>query len=180
MRRMSAVSISFSGGNLLRPIALALVLTGNSIAATPDTCQVIHEASLATLNVPGGLRQYLAVRDGAPERLISVVTTDSVYMALLPGQWSRASRAAQRTVAADAEGLKKLSDCRMVGRETLDGDQVTVFEYKVQFHGLASIDAKAWIGTDGLLRKQSTAGRGSARYEYKNISPPDQERRKIS
>jgi hypothetical protein len=69
-----------------------LVLTGNSFTATPDTCQAIHDAGVTTLNVPAGLRQYLTVRNGAPERLISV--------------------------------------------------------------------AKAWIGTDGLLRKQSTPAGG--------------------
>jgi hypothetical protein len=180
MRRMNAVSITWLKANVLSPVALALLLTGESFAETPGACRSIHEAAVATLNAPGGLRQYLAARDGDPERLISVVTDDSVYMALSTGRWSRESRAVHRALAADTERLKKLSDCRLVGRETLDGEPVTVFQYTVQFLGLAPIPAKAWIGADGLLRRESTARRGLLRYEYKNISRPDDEHGKAS
>jgi hypothetical protein len=140
--------------------------------AAADACKQVEAATIATLNAPAGVRQYIASREQGPERLVSVITGDTVYVALAPGRWSRQPRAAQRDAAIKAQGMKKLTDCRAAGQETVAGEPATIVEYKVEFEGLPAMAARAWIGKDGLLRKQSTAGRGYVRYEYTDVRAP--------
>jgi len=150
--------------------ALLTFAAGGAMAA--DACQVIHDASVATLDARSGLRQYMGSVKDRPERLVSIIAGDSVYVAMGPNHWSRMSRAEQRAQAMEAEKMKRMTGCHPSGSDVLNGERVSVFEYQVEFGGMRTITAKAWIGPDGLLRKQATEGRGWIRYEYKDVHAP--------
>jgi hypothetical protein len=151
-------------------LALAVLAAAGQALAADDACAAVRAAITATLNAPG-LRQYMALREGAPERLVSVLTRDAVYVAI-GGRWDRQSRSEYRESVAAAEQEKKMSGCKRAGSAVLNGEPVTVFDYTVQFTMLPSIPAKVWVGSDGLLRKQSSGAHGYLRYEYKDVRAP--------
>lgn len=154
--------------------AAALLALGTCAGAqAADACRTVHDAFMATLNVPGGLRQYVVPREGVPERLMSVVTRDKVYVTLGGGHWDKEPRSTQLKEGLEADHLKQISDCRSTGTATVSGESTTVYEYQLRVASLPPKTAKAWIGGDGLMRKQSSAGTGYVRYEYKDVRAPE-------
>jgi hypothetical protein len=139
--------------------------------AADNTCRTIHDSMMSTLNSPQGFRQFISRGDGAAEQVISVVTRDAVYLPL-GTHWNRKPRAEVRSIGLEAEGSRQYSECRLAGSAILEGERVSVFEYRVRIEGLPALPAKAWIGADGRLRKQSSGTHGYIRYEYKDVHAP--------
>jgi hypothetical protein len=153
----------------LSPVVISFIAAGQACAAD-DACAAVRDAIAATLKVPS-VRQYMALRDGAPERLASVITRDTVYISM-DGRWDKTPRSEYQENAGFAERAKKVTDCKRAGSGTVNGESVSIVEYTVQVMQLPALRSKAWIGSDGLLRKHSSAGHGYVRYEYKDVHAP--------
>ena len=145
-------------------------------AAAADDCAPIVKAELATVTAPA-FRQYMSVAaesGGKDERLLSVAFGDFVYMATGgPGSWQKMDRreiiAMARAAADDAD----YRDCRALGSEPIGGVDAAVYQFTMasKSNSFAPSRAKAWIGDDGLLRKQAT-DHASFRYEFDDVKAP--------
>jgi hypothetical protein len=145
-------------------------------AAAADDCAPIVKAEPATVAAPA-FRQYMSVAaesDGKDERLLSVALGDTVYMAVGgPGSWQKMDRkeivAMARAAADDAD----YRDCKALGSEPIDGVNAAVYQFTMasKSNSFDPSHAKAWIGDDGLLRKQAT-DQASFRYEFDDVKAP--------
>jgi hypothetical protein len=142
-------------------------------AAAADDCAPIVEAELATARAPG-FRQYMSLKQGKDERLLSIALGDTVYMAL-GGQagWQKMDRKEILAMAKAAADDADYRDCKALGSETIGGVEAAVYQFTMasRSDAFAPSPAKVWIGDDGLLRKQST-DRGSFRYEFDDVRAP--------
>ena len=141
--------------------------------AAADDCAPIVKAELATAAAPA-FRQYMSLGDGKAERLLSIALGDTVYMAL-GGQagWQRMDRKDILAMAKEAADDADYRDCKSLGPERAGGVETAVYQFTMasKSNEFAPSRAKAWIGADGLLRKQSTE-KGSFRYEFDNVKAP--------
>jgi hypothetical protein len=142
-------------------------------AAAADDCAPIVKAELATVAAPG-FRQYMSLKQGKDERLLSIALGDTVYMAL-GGQagWQKMDRREILALAKAAADDADYRDCKALGSETIGDVRAAVYQFTMasKSNAFAPSHAKIWIGDDGLLRKQST-DEGSFRYEFDDVKAP--------
>jgi hypothetical protein len=145
-------------------------------AAAADDCAPIVKAELATVTAPA-FRQYMSVAaesEGKDERLLSVALGDTVYMAIGgPGSWQKMDRKEIIAMAQAAADDADYRDCRALGSEPIGGIDAAVYQFTMasKSNSFAPSHAKAWIGGDGLLRKQMT-DQASFRYEFDDVKAP--------
>jgi hypothetical protein len=149
-------------------MAAAFSLYAQTVPAAD--CTPIMNAMNATLNA-SGIRQYLFI-PGHSERLMSITSGDTVYLAMGPGRWSKMSRKEVKQTAKEAEGEHTYSGCQSLGSESVNGVASIVYQYANEIRGKGPIQGKVWIGADGLLRKQEAARGAFMRYEYDNVKAP--------
>ena len=145
--------------------------------AMADDCAPVVKAELATASAPG-FRQYMslpaAAADGVEERLLSVALGDTVYMAIGgPGSWQKMDRKEIIAMAQAAADDADYRDCEALGSEPVGGVDAAVYQFTMasKSNSFAPSHAKAWIGGDGLLRKQMT-DQASFRYEFDDVKAP--------
>jgi hypothetical protein len=163
---MNSIRNSILAAALL--ITTACALYAQTVLAAD--CTPIMKAMNATLNAPG-VRQYLFI-PGHSERLMSITSGDTVYLAMGPSQWSKMSRKEVKETAKEAEGELAYSGCQSLGSESVNGVASMVYQYAKDIRGKGSIQGKVWIGADGLLRKQEAERGAFMRYEYDNVKAP--------
>jgi len=158
---------------LIVAAALAAAAGPRGATAAADGCAPILKAELATATAPA-FRQYMALSEGKSERLLSVALGDTVYMAI-GGQagWQKMDRTEIIALAKDAADDADYRDCKSLGSETIGGADAAVYQFTMasKSDSFAPSRAKAWIGADGLLRKQAT-DKGSFRYEFDDVRAP--------
>jgi len=142
-------------------------------AAVADDCAPIVKAELATATAPA-FRQYMSLGQDKDERLLSIALGDTVYMAL-GGQagWQTMDRKDIMAMAKEAAEDADYRDCRALGMETVSGASASVYAFTMasRSNAFAPSRAKAWIGPDGLLRRQAT-DKGSFCYEFDDVRAP--------
>lgn len=157
---------------LAAPIWLLAIAAAGAPAAADD-CAPIVKAELATATA-SAFRQYMSLGAGKDERLLSIALDDTVYMAL-GGQagWQKMDRKDIIAMAKEAADDADYRDCKSLGPETFAGVATAVYQFTMasKSNEFAPSHAKAWIGEDGLLRKQST-DKGSFRYEFDDVRAP--------
>jgi hypothetical protein len=160
----------------------AAIVLQMTVPASAEDCATIVNALKATAAAPA-LRQFLSIpsRPGG-ERLFSVQLGDVVYVSLGIGgasHWQKMSRSKMRAEAEEAMQDVTYHDCKLLGPETVNGYQTSIYEYTMQdgSGGPAQIRpggrSKIWIGTDGLVLRQDAAGGSSVRYEYNAVEAPN-------
>jgi hypothetical protein len=160
---------------LVATICVAVVVPAGlaAPAATAEDCAPIVKAELATA-MASAFRQYMSLGQGKEERLLSIALGDRVYMAL-GGQagWQTMDRTEIIALAKEAAEDVDYRDCKALGRETVSGASAAIYAFTMasKSNAFAPSHAKAWIGDDGLLRKQSTE-KGSFRYEFDHVEAP--------
>ena len=154
-------------------------MTGVQTCALPilaDDCAPIVKVELATVTAPA-FRQYMSVAaksDGKDERLLSVALGDTVYMAVGgPGSWQKMDRKEIIAMAQAAADDADYRDCKALGSAPIGGADAAVYQFTMasKSNSFAPSHAKAWIGGDGLLRKQMTQ-QASFRYEFDDVKAP--------
>ena len=145
-------------------------------AAAADDCAPVVKAELATLTAPA-FRQYMSLSaesDGKNERLLSIALGDTVYMAIGgPGIWQKMDRKEIIAMAQAAADDADYRDCKALGSEPIGGVDAAVYQFTMasKSNSFAPSHAKAWIGDDGLLRRQAT-DQASFRYEFDDVKAP--------
>jgi outer membrane lipoprotein-sorting protein len=158
---------------LIVAAALAAATWSHGAGAAADACAPIVKAELATATAPA-FRQYMSLSEGKGERSLSIALGNTVYMAI-GGQagWQKMDRTEIIALAKEAADDADYRDCRSLGSETIGGVDAAVYQFTMasKSDSFAPSRAKAWIGADGLLRKQAT-DKGSFRYEFDDVKAP--------
>lgn len=165
---------------LSRPILPLLLGLGLGLSATPAlakvdaACKPVLDANAAKVAAPAFHdRKQL---DGMTLEMIKV--GEQLYVKQ-GSRWRQMSNAAGQTLggfdAGLADGSVSLTDCRKLGRETVEGRSLTVYQYTTTVHGAGELgkgSGKLWIGDDGRPYRDSTEGQQGST-TYTGVSAPE-------
>jgi hypothetical protein len=109
---------------------------------------------------------------------LEVIVIDGKTYSGMDGKWRRLSNgssnqfaAEQKLIASIRSGEYPMNGCRKLGAQSVDGIETTVYAYTLKLPGLPSGEAKAFIGSDGLVHAQSTSD-AKVRHRYRGVSAP--------
>ncbi|WP_146152020.1 hypothetical protein [Ahniella affigens] len=149
-----------------------------SLLATPaaqaldPVCNTYVEAANASAHQQSR-QSVMETADGT--RLESVVVDDVLY-SKMDGKWKKLRSGfwavEQKLVADMRSGKIALSQCRLLGRETVEGIETSVVEYTMTMSGTDPVTSKVYIGQDGLIYAQSATGM-KIRYRYQGVRAPE-------
>ncbi len=159
----------------MKSILLLAVIASVPAHALDEACAAFVNATEKT-NAQASRHQVSSYGD-AGQRLEGVIKDGRMFMQV-NGRWMQGPPdfvATERQQAADLRSGKiKLSACRKLGRETVDGIATTVYSVQMQMPDMpvpSGAPAKVYIGDDGLVYAQ--AGEGyKVRYRYTDVVAP--------
>jgi len=148
-------------------LALGLAATLSSPARSVEV-DASCAAVLKTMQAEAGAQSFHKWSEieagGRKTRMELIKAGGSLYSRNGEGPWSRLPISAAELDKQNAEALRdgksKISACRRVGLDTVDGTPTTIFEYTTSpGGGLPPTKARAWIGVaDNLPYRFETAG----------------------
>ena len=152
--------------------AILLLLVTANAAALDSACNPIVTASEIRMKL-SSWHAIALINDSM--RMESMKVNGGFYKQVT-GKWEKSpisfDTAEREMLAQMKSGEVKISHCKVVGSETVDGVPVMILAYRVEMKGAPAADAKLYIGkSDGLPYKQIGQGLNVS-YKYKNISPP--------
>ena len=108
-------------------------------------------------------------------RLELIIVGGKTY-SKMDSQWSRLNNtnsnqfaAEQKLIASIRSGKYPMSGCRKVGAQSVDGIPTTVYAYTLKIPGMPGGEAKAFVGSDGLVHAQSTSD-AKVRHRYRGVT----------
>jgi hypothetical protein len=159
----------------MKPIALSLLtciaIATNTAHALEPACEVYVRAAEKAASQPA--RHSVTETGGIKMEII--VVGGRAY-SRVGGKWSALKvdvfAAERKLTAAIRAGTYPMSGCRRLGSETVEGVPTTVYAYTLKIPGMPSAgEAKAYIGSDGLVHAQSTAD-AKVRHRYRGVAAP--------
>ena len=152
-----------------------LLFASSQASALTPACETYLRA--AEKSASQSARHVITETDGV--RIELVVVGGSAYTRMGPGPWRQMKTSGKgdpiamerQLVAAIRAGEYKLSGCRKVGSETIDGKAVSVYAYTLAIPGMPGGEAKAYIGADGLVHGQKSDGT-VVRHRYTGVTAP--------
>ena len=157
----------------MKPLAIAVTLlfASSSVHALDKACEPFIAAAEKGTQQPA--RHTVSESEGGPR--MEMISVDGKYFANLGGKWQEIKvdlLAAERKINAEVRSGKiKVTDCKDLGQETVDGIPTSVFGYTVTMPGVDPAPSKIYIGKDGLAYAISAPGQ-RVRYRYTGISAP--------
>ena len=157
---------------LLIPFALALSAPVH--AKVDAACKPVVDAGEAKLAAPAFHdRKQLA------GMTIEMIKVDQNLYSNQGRGWQQMSTAAGQmlggTRAGLADGSISITDCKKLGRETVDGRSTTVYQYTTTVHGAGDMgkgSGKIWIGDDGRPYRDSSEGQEGTT-TYTGVTAPE-------
>lgn len=158
----------------VRLSALLLSLCALPAQALDAACEPYVKAAEKSA---AALERHTVTQIDAETRIEAIKFNGAAYMKM--GQaWMKAPPnviAAENKLTAELRSGKiKLSDCKKLGRETVEGIATTVYSYQMEIPGMPKPSgeaAKAFIGDDGLVHAQSADG-AKVRFRYTGVTAP--------
>lgn len=120
--------------------------------------------------------RHQVISMGADLRTESIIKDGQMYMQV-NGKWMKGPpnffKMEKEQYADLKSGKIKLSDCKKLGRETVDGIATTVYSLRTEIPGMPvpKDPAKIYIGDDGLIQAQSGEGY-KIRIRYTGVVAP--------
>jgi hypothetical protein len=152
-------------------IAALTLLASPSAQALDAACAPYVDAAEKSAHQPA--RESVVETNGG-ERMQAIVADDVLY-SNLDGKWMKLKSgfwAMERALVDDMRsGRIKLSDCRSLGNERVDGVATRVFSYTMSMPGADAITTRAYIGQDGLIYALSS-DQTRVRYRYQGVRAP--------
>ncbi len=155
------------------PLWACLIFAANSAHALDPACEVYlsaaekstQQSARHTITETGGMRMELIIVGGK-----TYTKMDS--------KWSRLNNtnsnqfaAEQKVIASIRAGKYPISGCRKLSAQSVDGIPTTVYAYTLKIPGMPGGEAKAFIGSDGLVHAQSTSD-AKVRHRYRGVTAP--------
>ncbi len=156
----------------MKPLAIAALLSASfSVHALDKACEPFIAAAEKAAQQPA--RHTVSESEGGPR--MEIISVDGKVFSNLTGKWQEMKidlSAAERKVNADVRSGKiKVTDCKDLGKETVDGIPTSVLGYTVTMEGVDPAPSKIYIGKDGLAYAISAPGQ-RVRYRYTGVSAP--------
>lgn len=153
-------------------LAACLVFAANTAHALDPVCETYLRAAEKSAQQPA--RHTITESGGM--RLEIIVVGGKTYTKM-ESKWTRHSdtdvskAAAKELNAAIRSGKYPMSGCRKLGPQNVDGIPTTAYAYTLKIPGMPSGEAKAFIGSDGLVHAQSTPD-AKVRIRYRGVTAP--------
>ena len=156
-------------------VALGLLVAAAPALAVDAACETYLRAAEKSASQPA--RHMITESDGTRLEMISV--GGHAYTRIGSGKWTSLSGAAasnlasaeKKLVAAIRSGEYRISGCRKLAAEKIDGAPMTVYAYTLAIPGMPAGEAKAYIGADGLVHGQRADG-AVVRHRYRGVTAP--------
>ncbi len=154
------------------PLSACLIFTANTAHALDPVCEVYLRAAEKSAQQPA--RHTITETGGM--RLEIIVVGGKTYTRM-DGKWTRHSKvdvgqsAAKELNADIRSGKYPMSGCRKLGPQNVDGIPTTGYAYTLKLPGIPSGEAKAFVGSDGLVHAQSTSD-AKVRIRYRGVTAP--------
>lgn len=147
------------------------ILVAPAAQALDATCQTFVDA--ADLSAHQAARQ--SVMEAAGNMRMESIVADDILYSRINGKWVKVRSgfwAMERKLVTDMRsGAIKLSGCRTVGHESIDGINTTAIEYTMTIPGNDPDTSTVYIGQDGLIYAQSSTEL-KVRYRYAGVRAP--------
>jgi len=153
-------------------LSVCLIFAANTAHALDPVCEVYLRAAEKSAQQPA--RHTITETGGM--RLEIIVAGGKTYTRM-GGNWSRhnstdiGQSAAKELNAAIRSGKYPMSGCRKLGPQNVDGIPTTGYAYTLKIPGMPSGEAKAFVGSDGLVHAQSTPD-AKVRIRYRGVTAP--------
>ena len=156
-------------------IACVLLLACGQARAVDAACEPYLRAAEKSSSQPA--RHMITESDGVRLELISVA--GHAYVRMDGGAWQQHSgksaaglaSAEKKLIEAIRSGEFRISGCRRLAAEKIDGAPMTVYAYTLAMPGAPAGEAKAYVGADGLVHGQRSAG-VVVRHRYRGVTAP--------
>lgn len=149
---------------------LASVVTAPAFA-TDIACEVILKASEARMSQPA----WHTVSEVGAMR-VEMIKANNQFFRKVGAKWTKfpvnVDELERKLVAQMRSGETKLTGCKVVGSEVVDGVPVTVVTSHTELKGALPADAKLYIGKADGLPYQIKGAEMSASYRYKGVVAP--------
>jgi len=158
----------------MRPTTLfpLLTLLAAPAVALDSTCAIYLDAAEKSASQPA----RHSISEPGDGSTLEAIYIDQRYFTTIDGKWMRMPGAnlqqgEKNFVAAIRSGKYAMKACRKIGAERIDGMSTTVIAYVLELPGTPVEETRAYIGTDGLVYRQ-TSGKTRVRYRYTGVRAP--------
>lgn len=156
-------------------LTLAASFTATHAYALDAACAPFVAAAEKTAAQPA--RHSVSQLD-ATTRAEAIIIGGKMYMQFA-GKWMKGPPnfvATEKQLNAQMRsGEIKLSECKKLGRESVEGISTTVYSYRMKMPGTtlgSETPAKIFIGDDGLVYAQDSGDGAKVRYRYTGVTAP--------
>lgn len=153
-------------------LSACLIFTADTAHALDPVCETYLRAAEKSAQQPA--RHTITETGGM--RLDIIVAGGKTYTKM-DGKWRRhgntdnSQAAAKELNAAIRSGKYPMSGCRKLGPQSVDGIPTIGYAYTLKIPGMPGGEAKAFIGSDGLVHAQSTPD-AKVRIRYRGVTAP--------
>jgi hypothetical protein len=155
-------------------LSTCLLSAVNTAYALEPACEAYLRAAEKSAQQPA--RHSITETGGM--RIELVIVGGKAY-SKIDNQWSRLGNTnshqfatERKLIASIRSGKYPISGCRKVGPQSVDGIPTIVYAYTLKIPGMpAEGEAKAFIGSDGLVHAQSTSD-AKVRHRYRGVTAP--------
>ncbi len=151
---------------------LFVLIAAPSVFALDAACEAVVKASEARIRQAA----WHSITEMGSGMRMEVVKADGKFYRQVGGKWTKfpvnIDDAERKLLAQIRSGEIKLTQCRVVGSDVVDGVPVTVVSSRTELPGAAPGDAKLFIGKrDGLPYRQ-TGEAFKVVYRYTGVVAP--------
>jgi hypothetical protein len=152
-------------------VTTVMLLLSNPTLALDAACLPYVDAAEKSAQQPA--RQSVMETNGG-DRMEAIVVDDVLY-SKMGGKWMKLKSgfwAMERALVKDMRsGEIKLTHCKSLGSETVDGIATRIFSYTMSMPGADVVSTKAYIGSDGLIYAL-VSDQTRVRYRYQGVRAP--------
>lgn len=144
----------------LSALLMATASLGSAKAADADARAHVNEA--------GAQVQPYRMTVKGEDRMIHTADTNYIRVGTT---WQRAPVSPPAAEATPDQAT--YTDCKVVGREKINGVDTTAYQYTMHLAGMPDPHDKIWIGkTDGLVYRLAPGTGDVEDFDYKNVQAP--------
>ena len=152
-------------------IAATLLVGSSTVHALDKACEPFIAAAEKAADQPA--RHTVSESTDGPR--MEAISVDGKFYANIGGKWREMKAdlsAAERKINADVRSGKiKVTDCKNLGSETVDGTPTSVTGYTIVMGDMAPAPSKIYVGKDGLPYAIASEGQ-RVRYRYTGVTAP--------
>ena len=158
--------------NWLQVSVLGSFVMANAAFALDPACEPVVKASEAKIAQPA----WHGITDEEGGMHMEALKSDGQFYHQIDGAWMKSSadldKAEQIMIGQIRNGVVKISQCKVLGNEVIDGAAVTVLAHRVEIAGAPPAESKLYIGKSDGLPYRNVSGNVTVVYRYKGVTAP--------